>query len=276
LQTRSAKRSAIAGVRLAVEMAREGLISRQEAVARVEASSITEVLSPQFDFSKGTPEAIAQGLAASPGAAVGRIALSADEAVEIAAEDVGATIVLVTHETTADDIHGMAVAVGFLTAQGGATSHAAVVARGMGKSCITGAKEVFIDAAKGILQIGGSTLRRGDWLSLDGSTGRVYAGQLPVRSVDVSNDDLITLLGWSAEVTSIGVRANADTPLDVTIARKWGAQGVGLCRTEHMFFAPERLPHVRAMILASNADDRKKALIKLLPMQQKDFETLFP
>ena len=275
LQTRAAKRSAIAGVRLAVEMAREGLISKQEAVMQVKASSITEVLSPQFDFSKGTPEAIAQGLAASPGAAVGRIALSADEAVEMAAEDEGTAVVLVTQETTADDIHGMAAAVGFLTAQGGATSHAAVVARGMGKSCITGAKELFIDTAKGILQIGGSMLKRGDWLSLDGSTGHVYAGQLAVRSVEVNNDDLDTLLAWSAEVTSIGVRANADTPLDVTTARKWGAQGVGLCRTEHMFFAPERLPHVRAMILASNADHRKKALIKLLPMQQKDFETLF-
>lgn len=275
LQTRSAKRSALAAVRTAVEMAKEGLISKQEALARVKTSSISEILSPQFDFSRGVPKTIAQGLPASPGAAVGRIALSADEAVEMAGESGENPVILVTQETTADDIHGMAVAAGLLTAQGGATSHAAVVARGMGKSCVTGAKGISVDVTKGIVRTGGAILRRGDWLSMDGSTGRVFEGQLPLRAADMSCAELDTLLQWAADLSSTGIRANADTPLDATIARKSGAQGIGLCRTEHMFFAPDRLPYVRAMILASNLEDRKQALDKLVPMQQEDFEALF-
>jgi pyruvate,orthophosphate dikinase len=275
LQTRSAKRSAIAGVRIAVDMAKEELISKYEAVARVKTSSIGEILSPQIDFSSGVPEVIAQGLAASPAAAVGRIALSANEAVDAAGKAGENPVILVTQETTADDIHGMAVAVGFLTAQGGATSHAAVVARGMGKCCITGAKGIFVDEAKGTLRIGDTTFHAGDWLSLDGSTGRVFAGKLPLHAGETNNPDLDTLLDWAVELSSTAVRANADTPHDAAVARRLGAQGIGLCRTEHMFFASERIPHVRSMILAANVDDRKKALCKLLPMQQEDFAALF-
>lgn len=275
LQTRSAKRSAIAAVRIAVDMVREGLISKREALARVKASSIGEILSPQIDFSSGVPEVIAQGLAASPGAAVGRIALTASEAVKAAGAHGENPVILVTQETTADDIHGMAVAMGFLTAQGGATSHAAVVARGMGKCCIIGTKGIVVDEVNGVLYIGNTAFHPGDWLSLDGSTGRVFAGKLPLRATNTNNAELDTLLKWSVDLSSTTVRANADTPQDAAMARKAGAQGIGLCRTEHMFFASDRLPHVRTMILASNIADRRKALDSLLPMQQEDFEELF-
>jgi pyruvate,orthophosphate dikinase len=275
LQARSAKRSALASVRIAVDMAKEGTISRQEALARVKAANITEILSPQFDFSKGTPQVIAQGIAASPGAAVGRIALSADEAVEMAGDGSESPVILVTAETKADDIHGMAVATGFLTAQGGATSHAAVVARGMGKCCVTGAKDISVDETKGVVRMGGTVLRQGAWLSLDGSTGRVFEGRLPLRPADTNCAELDTLLEWAADLSTTVVRANADTPADAIGARKFGARGIGLCRTEHMFFAPDRLPHMRAMILASSREDRNAALERLVPIQQEDFEALF-
>jgi pyruvate,orthophosphate dikinase len=275
LQTRSAKRSAIAAVRIAVDMATEELITKEEALKRVEASSIGEIFSPQIDFSVGVPEAIAQGLPASPGAAVGRIALSADAAVEAAGRHGENPVILVSQETTADDIHGMAVAVGFLTAQGGATSHAAVVARGMGKCCITGARGIVVDQTKGLLKIGDIHLQPGDWLSLDGSTGRVFPGKLSLREPEANNAELDTLLRWSVELGSTPVRANADTPQDAAVARRAGAQGIGLCRTEHMFFASDRLAHVRSMILASNIADRQQALDKLLPMQREDFAALF-
>jgi pyruvate,orthophosphate dikinase len=256
-------------------MAKEGLISKHEAVTRVTTGSLGEILSPQIDFSSVSPEVIAQGLAASPGAAVGRIALSSNEAVEAAGKHGENPVILVTQETTADDIHGMAAAVGFLTAQGGATSHAAVVARGMGKCCITGAKGIFVDDAKGTLRIGDTTFQPGDWLSLDGSTGRVFAGKLPLHAGETDNADLDTLLEWAVDLSSTSVRANADTPQDAAVARRSGAQGIGLCRTEHMFFASDRLPYVRSMILASNVDERKEALCKLLPMQREDFAALF-
>jgi pyruvate,orthophosphate dikinase len=275
LQTRSAKRSPVAAVRMAVDMAKEGLISKQEALMRVKTSSVGEILSPQLDLPSVVPEVIAQGLAASPGAAVGRIALSANEAVDAAGPHGENPVILVTQETTADDIHGMAVAVGFLTAQGGATSHAAVVARGMGKCCITGAKGISVDEVKGTLRIGSMTFHAGDWLSLDGSTGRVFAGKLSLNAGEKDNADLNTLLKWAVDISSIAVRGNADTPQDAAVARRSGAQGIGLCRTEHMFFASDRLPHVRSMILASNAHDRKKALCMLLPMQQADFAAIF-
>lgn len=276
LQTRSAKRSAMAAVRMAVDMAEEGLISKAEAVTRVKASSISEILSPQFDLSTNVPQIIAQGLPASPGAAVGRIALSADEAVEMAGNHQENSVILVSQETTADDIHGMAVAAGFLTAHGGATSHAAVVARGMGKCCVTGARNIFVDQTMGILRIGDTVLRHGDWLSLDGSTGHVFEGQVPLRAHGNNNcAELDTLLRWASSLSSISLRANADTPRDAMNARKWGAQGIGLCRTEHMFFAPDRLPHMRSMILATSTEDRKEALRKLVPIQQDDFRSLF-
>lgn len=275
LQTRSAKRSASAAARIAVDMVEEGLISRREAVARIDPASISEILVPHLDFSGGLPEAIAEGIGASPGAAVGRITLSADEAVRISSTHDSDPVILVSRETTAEDIHGMAAAAGLLTASGGATSHAAVVARGMGKCCITGAKNIFVDEAQGLLRIGDTSYRSGDWISLDASSGRVFAGKLPMRSPDKNHPDLDTILKWAVEFNNFEVRANADTPEDAKNARTLGARGIGLCRTEHMFFAPDRLPHMQAMILASDIEERKSALCNLLPMQQHDFEELF-
>jgi pyruvate,orthophosphate dikinase len=273
LQTRSAKRSALASVRIAVDMVNEGLITHQEAVKRVKPSSLVEMLSPQLDFTAETPEALTTGLPASPGAAVGVIALSANRAVSMHAE--GEVVILLTEETTADDIHGMDASVGFLTARGGATSHAAVVARGMGKCCITGTKEITIDAKAGTVQIGTRTFREGDWLSLDGSTGRVFEGKLSMRPASEDHPELDRLLEWALARNTCSVRANADTPADATAALAAGATGIGLCRTEHMFFATGRLSHVRTMILAKTAEERIAALELLLPMQQRDFEELF-
>jgi pyruvate,orthophosphate dikinase len=218
---------------------------------------------------------IAQGLPASPGSAVGRIVFSADDAVRKASKPDHDPLILVSHETTADDIHGMAVSAGFLTARGGATSHAAVVARGMGKCCVTGARDILVDQRSRTLHIGETMFQEGDWLSLDGLTGRIFPGRLPLLCADVSHPELDIILEWSIDHASSVVRANADTPRDAAAARRAGAKGIGLCRTEHMFFSPDRLPHVRAMILASNREDRQAALDKLLPMQQGDFEELF-
>jgi pyruvate,orthophosphate dikinase len=273
LQTRNAKLAAAAEVRSAVEMCEEGRISKSEALMRVRIECIGEILSPQLDLTQGAPIELTRGLAASPGAAVGQIALSADEAVAMAGS--GKTVILVTEETTADDIHGMAVAQGFLTARGGATSHAAVVARGMGVCCITGAKEVLTNEQERTVCIGGTALRAGDWLSLEGSTGRVFAGKLAVRPASQNNEHLAKLLDWAIDAAACSVRANADTPADALTARAAGATGIGLCRTEHMFFAPDRLDHVRSMILADTPEDRANRLAVLLPMQQSDFEELF-
>ncbi len=273
LQTRSAKRSVLASVRIAVDMADEGLITRSEALQRVLPGTLTEMLSPQLDLTMGNPIALTTGLPASPGAAVGVIALSAERAVAMQAE--GAKVVLVTQETTAEDIHGMAASVGFLTARGGATSHAAVVARGMGMCCITGAKDLSIDTRLGLLRIADSTFREGDWLSLEGSTGRVFAGKMPLRAATEQHAELDRLLTWARASASCGVRANADTPEDAIAARAAGATGIGLCRTEHMFFAADRLGHVRAMILADTEAARIDALQWLLPIQQRDFEEIF-
>jgi pyruvate,orthophosphate dikinase len=273
LQARIAKRAALAAVRTAVEMVSEGLITKHEALERVEPNSIAEILSPQLDISDHPREPLTQGLAASPGAAVGRIALSADDAVEMASR--GEKVVLVTQETTADDIHGMAVAAGFLTARGGATSHAAVVARGMGKCCITGAKNILLDESTKTVQIGGKVLQPGDWLSLEGSTGRVFEGKLPVKPGKMDNPHLDMLLQWATENGECIVRANADTPQDAAAGGAARAAGIGLCRTEHMFFAADRLSHMRAMIMAATTEERVHALDLLLPMQQCDFEQMF-
>jgi pyruvate, orthophosphate dikinase len=276
LQTRSAKRSALARLRCAVEMAEEGLISRGEALERVAPADIDEVLAQQLDLSDESLKPIAKGLAASPGSAVGQLALTADRAVDLAGKHKQWPIILVRQETTADDIHGMDAAVGFLTAHGGATSHAAVVARGMGKCCITGASGIFADEGAGVLRIGEHILKEGDWLSLDGSTGRVFLGQLPLRgSESFDNSHLTKLLSWARECSITRVRANADTPQDATRSRAANAVGIGLCRTEHMFFAKDRLAHIRSMILASTLAAREDALALLLPMQQSDFEALF-
>jgi pyruvate,orthophosphate dikinase len=276
LQTRSAKRSALAMLRCAVEMAEEGLISRGEALERVAPTDIDEVLARQLDLSDDGLKPIAKGLAASPGSAVGQLVLTADRAVELAGKHKESPIILVRQETTADDIHGMDAAVGFLTAHGGATSHAAVVARGMGKCCITGASGIFADEGAGVLRIGEYLLKEGDWLSLDGSTGRVFLGQLPLRGSESSdNPHLTKLLSWARECSTTRVRANADTPQDATRSRAASAVGIGLCRTEHMFFAKDRLAHIRSMILASTLAARENALALLLPVQQSDFEALF-
>ena len=273
LQTRAAKRAALAAVRIAVEMADEGLITREEAVQRVKPSSLVEILSPQLDLTADSPEPLTTGISASPGAAVGVLAFSANQAV--AMHQQGAQVILVTEETTADDIHGMDASVGFLTARGGATSHAAVVARGMGKCCITGAREVHIDEKAGTARIGNQTFREGDWLTLDGGTGLIYAGRLPLRPAREDQPELNKLLGWALAIPTCGVRANADTPVDAKAALAAGATGIGLCRTEHMFFATDRLQHVRTMILSKTAKERIEALEVLLPMQQQDFEELF-
>lgn len=273
LQTRSAKRAAVAAVKIAVDMEREGLITRDEAVRRVNPASLVEILSPQLDLSGISAAAVTCGLPASPGAAVGMIALSADRAVEMRSG--GHPAILLTQETTAEDIHGMDASEGFLTARGGATSHAAVVARGMGKCCITGAKDIVIDATEGKVRIGVQEFKEGDWLSLDGSTGCVYAGKLPTRAANKTQPELDLLLKWALESPTCAVRANADTPVDAASAMDEGAIGIGLCRTEHMFFGTDRLRHVRAMILAKTVEERVAALEILLPMQQQDFEALF-
>ena len=275
LQTRSAKRSACAAIRAAVEMVEEGLISRAEAIRRVPTDAITEILSPQLDLSAVKMQPIARGLAASPSSATGRIVLTSERAVHLAGKHRENPVILVRQETTADDIQGMHASVGFLTARGGATSHAAVVACGMGKCCITGASGIEVDEAAGTARVGNCELREGDWISLDGATGRVFQGKLPLRSSEAADMHLETLRTWARETPNAKVRANADTPEDARRARQHGAVGIGLCRTEHMFFAPDRLPQMRAMVLASTLEQRQKALDTLLPMQQADFEEIF-
>jgi len=273
LQTRAAKRSGLAALKIAVDMANEGLIGRQEALNRVNPTSVVEMLSPQLDLSQLSETALITGLPASPGAAVGMLALSANAAVSMHAN--GYPVILLTEETTADDIHGMDASVGFLTARGGATSHAAVVARGMGKCCITGAREISIESGTSRVRIGPHTFIQGDWISLDGSTGRVFAGRLPFRPASDHHPELDQLLEWANSIEGCQVRANADTPADALVAIANGANGIGLCRTEHMFFAAGRLQHVRAMIMAATTNERIAALDLLLPIQQGDFEALF-
>ncbi|HZD75810.1 MAG TPA: pyruvate, phosphate dikinase [Acidobacteriaceae bacterium] len=275
LQTRTAKRSAMAALQCAVDMAHEGLISRTEALQRVKPEQIGEILSPQLDLSDVDVAPATRGLPASSGSAVGRIALTADHAVRMAGKHRETPIILVRQETVADDIHGMEASVGFLTAHGGATSHAAVVARGMGKCCITGANAVVVDDQASTVKIGNLVLREGDWLSLDGLSGQVFACKVPLRAASLHNAKLNEFLGWAQCVSVTPIRANADTPEDAERARRAGAVGIGLCRTEHMFFAPERLEWIRAMILTEDLDQRRQALNRLLPMQKADFEALF-
>ncbi len=278
LQTRNGKRTGPAAVRIAVEMVEEGLISKQEGIMRVDPNQLDQLLHPMLD-PKSLKEltGLGKGLPASPGAAVGKIVFTADDAV---AQATKAPVVLVRKETVPDDIHGMEAAKGILTSRGGMTSHAAVVARGMGTPCVAGAETILVDERGKTMtaSIGGKkiTLKEGDWLSLDGSTGQIYAGRAATMDADPTSGVLATFMGWADEVRGdFGVRANADIPRDAKIARKFGAQGIGLCRTEHMFFGEDRLPHVQAMILTDNEKDRRKALQKLLPMQRKDFAGLF-
>ncbi len=270
LQTRTGKRTAHAAVKIAVDMVGEKLISREEAILRVEPASLDQLLHPIID-PKAKLQVIAKGLPASPGAASGKVVFTADEAVKHAKKD---KVILVRPETTPDDIHGMDAAKGILTARGGMTSHAAVVARGMGKPCIAGCETIRVDLKAEKFTVNGVTVKRGDYITIDGGTGRVILGKVPTVEPKVSGD-FGTLMKWVDEVRTLGVRANADIPRDARMARQFGAEGIGLCRTEHMFFAADRLPIVQQMILADDTEAREKALMKLLPMQRSDFKGLF-
>ncbi|HEY2328041.1 MAG TPA: pyruvate, phosphate dikinase, partial [Gaiellaceae bacterium] len=270
LQTRAAKRTAAAALKASVAMVDEGLISREEAVRRIDPASLDQLLHPMID-PKAKLDVIAHGLNASPGAASGAIVFDADTAVEHAKNG---PVVLVRWETTPDDIAGMIAAQGILTVHGGMTSHAAVVARGMGKPCVAGCEELHLDTKKGIARIGSHELREGDVISIDGGTGSVFVGEVPLVPPQL-NEDFETILGWADDFRALGVRANADTPEDAARAREFGAQGIGLTRTEHMFFGDERLPVMQEMILAEDEPGRRAALDRLLPFQQSDFEGIF-
>jgi pyruvate,orthophosphate dikinase len=271
LQTRSAKRTAAAALKSAADMVDEGLISREDAVARIDADQLDQLLHPMIDPSASV-EVIAQGLNASPGAASGEIVFDADTAAERGSN--GDDVILVRWETTPDDIHGMIAAKGILTAHGGMTSHAAVVARGMGKPCVAGCEALSVDVKARKASLNGHDLGEGDLLTIDGGTGRVILGSVPLVPPQI-NEDFETILGWADDMRRLKVRANADTPEDAAKAREFGAQGIGLCRTEHMFMADDRLPLVRDMIMASTEEERRRALEKLLPLQQGDFEGIF-
>jgi pyruvate,orthophosphate dikinase len=271
LQTRSGKRTAKAALKIAVDLADEGLITRKEAVTRVEPGALDQLLHPTID-PKAERKVIATGLPASPGAATGEIVFSSDDAEALKAQ--GRSLILVRVETSPEDIHGMHAAKGILTTRGGMTSHAAVVARGMGKPCVSGAGALRVDHAKGTLTVAGHTLKQGDFITIDGSTGQVLLGRVPMIEPALSGE-FATLMGWANQVRVLGVRANADTPNDARVALKFGAEGIGLCRTEHMFFNEDRIRAVREMILADDEKSRRVALAKLLPMQRADFVELF-
>ena len=276
LQTRNGKRTGIAAVRVALQMVDEGLISKEEAIFRVEPNQLYDYLVPRLDEKNAKVEVLATGLPASPGAAVGQIVFTADEAVEKAGHGAKKNpVILVRAETTPEDIHGMEVAAGILTSRGGMTSHAAVVTRGMGKCCVAGAGDIHVDEKKREMQAKGQIFKAGDWISLDGTTGRVIKGKLNSIPPKADDPELLKFMGWAEPFRTMKVRANADIPRDAIQARAFGAEGIGLCRTEHMFFGEEKLPHMRAMILANTEKDRRAALKKLLPLQRKDFEGVF-
>jgi pyruvate,orthophosphate dikinase len=271
LQTRSGKRTAQAALRIAVELAQERLISKDEAVTRIDPAALDQLLHPTID-----PDAerkiIATGLPASPGAACGEIVFSSEEAEALKSQ--GRKVILVRVETSPEDIHGMHAAEGILTTRGGMTSHAAVVARGMGKPCVSGAGGLRVDYRAQTMTAGGTTLKKGEILTIDGSTGQVLLGKVPMLEPALAGE-FATLMQWADAVRKLKVRANADTPADARAAIKFGAEGIGLCRTEHMFFDEDRIRAVREMILAEDEKSRRTALAKLLPMQRADFVELF-
>jgi pyruvate,orthophosphate dikinase len=271
LQTRTGKRTGAAAIRIAVEMVQEGLIDQTSAIQQVEPNQLEQLLHPTVD-----PDAdvtvLTSGLPASPGAAAGRVVFLPDDAEEKANE--GEKVILVRHETSPEDFHGMAVAAAILTARGGMTSHAAVVARGMGTPCVVGASGLQISTDEGVMRVGGHEVRRGDWITVDGSTGRILLGQVPTRQPEL-DDNFRTFMAWADEVRQLDVRANADTGADAAAARGFGAQGIGLCRTEHMFLGEDRLKIMREMILAEDLAAREAALEKLLPIQRQDFLDIF-
>jgi pyruvate, orthophosphate dikinase len=271
LQTRTAKRTAAAALKAAVDMVDEGVISKDDAVARIDAAQLDQLLHPMID-PNAEFEVVATGLNASPGAASGQVVFDADTAAERGEN--GDAVILVRWETTPDDIHGMIAAKGILTAHGGMTSHAAVVARGMGKPCVAGCEALSVDAEKRMASLDGKQIVEGDVITIDGGTGRVIIGPVDLVPPQI-NEDFETILEWADGLRRLKVRANADTPEDASKAREFGAQGIGLCRTEHMFMAEDRLPLVREMIMARSEEERRVALDKLLPHQQSDFEGIF-
>ena len=275
LQTRNGKRTGLAAVRVAIDMVREGLITQEEAVFRVEPNQLYDFLVPRLVEKGEKIEVLATGLPASPGAAVGQIVFTAEEAVKVHAAGTYPVIILVRGETTPEDIAGMEVATGILTSRGGMTSHAAVVTRGMGKCCVAGAGDCTVDEKAKELRVKGHTFKQGDWISLDGTTGRVIMGKLKTLPAQPDDTDLVKFMSWVDPVRRLKIRANADVPRDAAQARMFGAEGIGLCRTEHMFFAEDRIGHVRTMILSDNEPARREALLKLLPMQRADFAGLF-
>ncbi|HUO25683.1 MAG TPA: pyruvate, phosphate dikinase [Candidatus Aquilonibacter sp.] len=276
LQTRNGKRTGLAAVRVALQMVDEGLITKEEAIFRVEPNQLYDFLVPRLDEKSTKVEVLATGLPASPGAAVGQIVFTAEEAVKKAGHGTKKNpVILVRAETTPEDIQGMEVAVGILTSRGGMTSHAAVVTRGMGKCCVAGAGDITVDEKKREMRVKGQTFKEDDWISLDGTTGRVIKGKLNTIPPKADDPELLKLMGWAEPFRKLRVRANADIPRDAVQARAFGAEGIGLCRTEHMFFGEKKIPHMRAMILADNEKDRRAALKKLLPMQRADFAGVF-
>jgi pyruvate,orthophosphate dikinase len=271
LQTRTAKRTAAAALKSAVDMVGEGLIDREQAVARIDPAQLDQLLHPMIDPTADV-EVVATGLNASPGAACGKVVFDANRAEELGRG--GESVILVRRETTPDDIHGLIHSQGVLTAHGGMTSHAAVVARGMGKPCVAGCEALTLDPGSGTASLAGHELREGDVITIDGGTGRVMLGEVPLVPPKI-DEDFQTILGWADDLRRLRVHANADTPEDAAKARELGAQGIGLCRTEHMFMAEDRLPVMREMIMADSEEGRRAALDRILPMQQADFEGIF-
>ncbi|MBZ4686810.1 MAG: pyruvate, phosphate dikinase [Clostridiales bacterium] len=267
LQTRTGKRTAAAAIKIAVDMANEGIITQEEAILRIDPYSIDQLLHPMLD-PDAELDVVAKGLPASPGAASGKVVFDPNEAERMA--DEGNKVILVRMETTPDDIHGIVASRGVLTSRGGMTSHAAVVARGMGKPCVSGCDQIKIDFSAQQFSVGETVVKKGDTITINGSTGDVILGEVPLIAPELS-DEFKTLLSWADNFRPLGVRANADTPADAKKAREFGAKGIGLCRTEHMFMATDRLPIVQKMILSENEEERKQYLEKLLPMQQEDF-----
>ncbi len=277
LQTRNGKRTAPAALKLAVDMQKEGLISEEEAVLRLEPAQLDQLLHPTIDqaakkVATSEGRVFVKGLPASPGAAIGKIVFDSDEAADEAAK--GEAVILVRVETSPEDIHGMHAAKAIVTARGGMTSHAAVVARGMGRPCVCGAGSLRINGELGEVSVAGNTLKRGDIVTVDGATGEVFKGEVKMIEPDLSGD-FADIMDWADNARTLSVRTNAETPKDVETARNFGAEGIGLCRTEHMFFDADRIPVVRAMILSSDKKGRQQALDKLLPMQRSDFEEIF-
>jgi len=267
LQTRTGKRTAPAAIRIAVDMVKEKLITKEEAIMRIDPAQLDQVLHPRLD-PKAKYEVIARGLAASPGAVSGKVVFTAEDAVRHGSKD---AVVLVRQETSPDDIEGMNTAVGILTSRGGMTSHAAVVARGMGKCCVSGAEAVRVNAAKKQFQVGKLTIKEGEVITLNGSTGEVILGKVDTIDPELSGE-FAELMTWADQIRTLKVRTNADIPRDAKQALAFGAEGIGLCRTEHMFFAEDRIPAVQRMILADSIEERQLALAKLLPFQKKDFK----